>query len=368
MATKRVLLIGPFPPPIGGDTVLTLNVSRSRYWSEHGITFECINTSAGDRVRVPREPLTLKDVMRGGRIFLELVAKLPRSKAVVLFANNRFVVTAGIAIIAWSRLWRRPVFLKTFGALLAGQLRETPQPWRTLTRVLLARTEFVFPETKALERSLVEEGWLPRKRVCTLSNFLSDASFREPCAPRRFSGRCVFFGQIKQEKGVFDIIDALDGAANMSCDFYGPLLPRDRNRFLDSIANRPNLAYRGIVEPGGVSRAAASYDILLLPTYHEDEGYPAVILEAYAAGIPVIATNWLCLPEIVEDGVEGILVPVRSPAKIRQALEGLLADARLYESMCLNARTFVNAFSERSVLNGILVPLVARAVQESAAK
>jgi hypothetical protein len=306
--------------------------------------------------------------MRGGRIFLELVAKLPRSKAVVLFANNRFVVTAGVAIIAWCRLWRRPVFLKTFGALLARQLRKTPQPWRALTRALLARTSFVFPETKALERSLIEEGWLPRERVRTLANFLSDASFVEPSPLKPFSGRCVFFGQIKQEKGVFDIIEALDGATNMSCDFYGPLLPRDHKRFLDSIAKHPNLEYRGIVEPGGVSRVAGAYDILLLPTYHEDEGYPAVVFEAYAAGIPVIATDWLCLPEIVEDGVGGILIPVKSPAAIRRALDRLSGDRRLYESMCLHARTFVNAFSERSVLNGILVPLVARSVADRAAE
>jgi glycosyltransferase involved in cell wall biosynthesis len=363
MARKHVLLIGPFPPPIGGDTVLTLNVSRSAYWGDYGITLECVDTAAGDRVRVPGEALTLKDFLRGIRVFLELVARLPRCGAVLLFANNRFVVTVGLAIIAWSSLWRRPVFLKTFGAYFARQLHNTPEPRRKLARALLARTTFVFPETKALERSLVEEGWLPKERVCVLPNFLSEGSIGEPRAPKRFSGRCVFFGQIKREKGIFDIIEALGEATNVSCDFYGPLLPRDSRDFLAAIAKHPNLAYRGIVEPGGVSRAAAAYDVLLLPTYHESEGYPAVILEAYAAGIPVIATNWLGLPEIVEDGARGILVPVRSPAEIRKALDRLFNDAGLYESMRLNARAFVNAFSERAVLNEILIPLVARALR-----
>lgn len=363
MGKKRVLLLGPFPPPIGGDTVLTLNVSRSRYWNDYGITLDCIDTSPGDRVRVPHEALTSKDVMRGARIFLELVAKLPRCGAVLLFANNRFVVTAGLPIIAWSRLCGRPVFLKTFGAYFARQLRDTPKSRRKLVLALLARTACMFPETKALERSLVEEGWLPGERVRALPNFLREGSFGEARAPRRFSGRCVFFGQIKREKGVFDIIEALGGTAGASCDFYGPILPRDHESFLGGVAKHANLAYRGTVEPGGVSRVAAAYDVLLLPTYHESEGYPAVILEAYAAGIPVIATNWLGLPEIVEDGVQGILVPVRSPDKIREAVDTLFADARLYESMCVNARAFVNAFSERVVLSGILIPLVARALR-----
>ena len=363
MGNKRVLLLGPFPPPIGGDTVLTLNVSRSRYWSDYGITLDCIDTSPGDRVRVPHEALTSKDVIRGIRIFLEVVSKLPRCGAILLCANNRFVVTAGLPIIAWSRLWGRPVFLKTFGAYLARQLRDTPNPRRKLVLALLARIACVFPETKALERSLVEEGWLPGDRVRALPNFLSEGSFGGTRAPERFAGRCVFFGQIKREKGVFDIVDALGGTPGASCDFYGPILPRDRESFLGAVAKHANLAYRGTVEPGNVSRVAAAYGVLLLPTYHESEGYPGVILEAYAAGIPVIATNWLGLPEIVENGVRGILVPVRSPGKIREAVDTLLADARLYESMCANARAFVNAFSEREVLNGILIPLVARALR-----
>jgi len=65
----------------------------------------------------------------------------------------------------------------------------------------------------------------------------------------------------------------------------------------------------------------------------------------------------------VENGVQGILVPVRSPEKIREAVDALFADAHLYESMCVNARAFANAFSERAVLGGILIPLVARALR-----
>jgi glycosyltransferase involved in cell wall biosynthesis len=363
MKAKRALLIGPFPPPIGGDTVLTLNVSRSGYWLEDGIALECIDTSAGDRVRVPDERLTPGDMLRGVRVFLEFVVKLPRCDAVLLWANNRFLVTAGLPVIAWSSLWRKPVFVKVFGAYLAGRIRRIPPPWRGLALHLLRRTACVFPETRFLARELVDEGWLPAERVLALPNFLTAESFGHARAPKPFSGRCVFFGQIKREKGVFDIIGALGGEANAICDFYGPVLDRDREAFLEAISGYRNLSYGGSVEPGLVSSVAAGYDVLLLPTYHESEGYPAVILEAYAAGIPVIATDWLSLPEIVENGTLGILVPIKSPGKIREALDRLAADPRLYESMCGNARVFAETYSERAVLNGILIPRVARALR-----
>jgi glycosyltransferase involved in cell wall biosynthesis len=360
---KRALLIGPLPPPIGGSEVLTLNVSRSAQWGAHGIELECIDTSPGDRVRAPEEALGPGDVLRGIRVFRELAAKVDRFDAVLLWANHRFIVTAGLAIIAWSRLRGKPVFVKMFGATLARQIRRMPAPWRRLALAQLRRCECVFPETNGLAGELVEEGWLPEARVVVLPNFLPDVSFSAPRTPKRFSGKCVFIGQVKREKGVFDIVEALGKGGRGSCDFYGPIIPRDREVFLEAVSRRPNLSYKGLLEPSSVIATAASYDVMLLPTYHSGEGYPAAILEAYAAGIPVITTRWLYLPEIVEDRTRGLLVPTESPASIAEAIDSLFADQALYESMCANAQSFVRRFSERSILGGIFIPRVLRALR-----
>lgn len=363
MKAKRALLIGPFPPPIGGDTVLTLNVSRSAYWREHGISLERIDTSPGDRVRVPDERLTPGDLLRGARVFLDLVVMLPRSGAVLLWANSRFILTAGLPVIMWCAMFRKPVFVKVFGAFLARRICRTPQPWRAFALAVLRRTRYVLPETKTLARELIEDAGFPEDRLLVLPNFLPDDSFGVRRAPGRFSGRCAFFGQVKREKGVFDIIDALGGAAGVTCDFHGPLLDRDREEFLAAISMHSNLSYRGTIEPGGVSKAAAGYDAVLLPSYHTGEGHPAVLLEAFAAGVPAVATNWLSLPEIVEDGLRGFVVPVRSPEKIREAVGRFAADEPLYESMCKNVLTYVKTFSERAVIGDILVPRVERTLR-----
>lgn len=363
MKAKRVLFIGPFPPPIGGDTVLALNVSRSGYWREHGIALERIDTSPGDRVRIPDERLTPRDVLRGVRVFLEFVVSLPRCGTVLLWANGRFILTAGLLIIVWCSLCRKAVFVKPFGGFFARRICRIPRPWRGFAVAVLRRTAYVLPETKALARELVDEAGLREDRLLVLPNFLPDDLIGVKRSPKRFSGKCAFFGQIKREKGVFDILESLGGAAGTICDFYGPILDRDREEFLREISKYPNLSYRGAVEPGGVSRVAAGYDAVLLPTYHPSEGYPAVILEAFAAGIPVVATDWLSLPEMVENGVRGILVPVRSPEKIREAVDRFAVDERLYESMCGKAIEYVESFSERAIIGGILVPLVERALR-----
>lgn len=362
MSRKRALLIGPLPPPIGGDTVLTFNLAESRLWTENGIVLECIDTSPGDRVRLPDETLSARDLLRGVRILCTAIWKVPRCGVVLLWANSRFLVTAGLAIILCCGLFRRPIFVKVFGAFLARRMNRLPGFAGKCVRAILGTATCILPETDSLSRELVQEAGFAPDRVLLLPSFLPDSTFKSVLAPRRFGGKCVFVGQIKREKGVFDILDALAGRADLSCDFFGPILERDRDAFLEAVSRSGACAYRGPLEPGTVSAAAADYDVLLLPTYHTGEGYPAVVLEAFAAGIPVIATDWLSLPTLVQDGVRGIIVPVKAPEKLRAALDRLLADERLYESMRREAHAFVKSFSETAVLGGILFPRLLRAL------
>lgn len=68
-------------------------------------------------------------------------------------------------------------------------------------------------------------------------------------------------------------------------------------------------------------------DVVTLPSF--TEGLPNVALEASAAGVPVVATAVGGTPEVVADGVSGLLVPSGSPERLAEALSRLLSDAEL---------------------------------------
>jgi glycosyltransferase involved in cell wall biosynthesis len=77
-----------------------------------------------------------------------------------------------------------------------------------------------------------------------------------------------------------------------------------------------------------VAAALSAADVLLHPT-HAD-ALPSALMEAMAAGVPVIATAVGGIPEIVADGITGMLVPAPpDPAAVAGALEPLVADAAL---------------------------------------
>ena len=360
MDKKRILLVGPLPPPLGGDTVSTFNLSRSRHWGDRGMLVEVVNTSAGDRVRLAGELLTPGDLARGARILVRVLAALPRTDALLLWANSRFLCTLGMMIIRLARIWRTPVVVKPFGTSLVERVEGLPGPRRHRVRRGLSRADLILPETGLLRSWLVDDLGLEPSRVVHAPNFIPDELLLGELGEQASGGRCVFVGQIKREKGVFEIIEAVSGNDGIGCDFYGPIVDRDREMFLAAVEAAGNISYMGVVEPDRIRELIGGYDILLLPTYHGGEGYPAVILEAFSAGVPVITTRWRSIPEIVEDEVNGLLVPVKSPGALRDTIRRLASDGGLYRAVRANAFRFVRSFSEERVIRDVLIKRVER--------
>jgi glycosyltransferase involved in cell wall biosynthesis len=99
---------------------------------------------------------------------------------------------------------------------------------------------------------------------------------------------------------------------------------------------------------GDVSAAqlAAEYvgaDVFCLPSVQE--GFGIVFLEAMAAGLPVVACRAAAIPELVEDGTTGVLVPSRNPGALAEALEGLLRDPARSGRLGAEGRRRVTAFT-----------------------
>jgi glycosyltransferase involved in cell wall biosynthesis len=90
-----------------------------------------------------------------------------------------------------------------------------------------------------------------------------------------------------------------------------------------------------------VPRLLQQLEVLCLTS--RSEGTPNVILEAMAADCPVVATAVGGIPDLIEDGSTGLLVPSDDSAALARALERLLAEAPLRHTLATNARRSVLA-------------------------
>lgn len=137
----------------------------------------------------------------------------------------------------------------------------------------------------------------------------------------------LFVGALSQAKGLKYLLEAAAKLERqMDLTLIGrrvsPLIPTpavlDKHRWI------PSLAYDDLLNE------MARHDVLVLPSLHE--GFGLVIGEAMAQGLVVIATPHSAAPDLIDDGVEGFIVPIRSAEAIAEKLELLRHDpARLHE-------------------------------------
>jgi glycosyltransferase involved in cell wall biosynthesis len=134
----------------------------------------------------------------------------------------------------------------------------------------------------------------------------------------------------------------------------------------DSLARlHAELGLAGSVELlGDVSRErlAEEYvnaDLFCLPSVQE--GFGIVFLEAMAAGLPVVSCRAAAIPEVVTDGMTGILTPPREPAALADALESLLRDPARAAALGAEGRRRVEGFTPRHVAERFLDAVTSQA-------
>jgi colanic acid/amylovoran biosynthesis glycosyltransferase len=128
----------------------------------------------------------------------------------------------------------------------------------------------------------------------------------------------------------------------------GPELPRSAADVDEIESARTRLGLEDVVELAGprpfaaVAAAYAEADIFVLPSIVASDGSqdisPNSLLEAMAAGLPVVSTTITAIPELVEHGVTGLLVPPRDAEALAGALERLIGDAALRADLGAAAR------------------------------
>lgn len=149
--------------------------------------------------------------------------------------------------------------------------------------------------------------------------------------------RIVSVGRLKYPKDFPTLLDALarlgDRKHTAMVIGDGP----DRTELEAELERRPNPRLELAGERDGVPAILAASDVFVLSS--RSEGLPVSVLEAMAAGLPVVASRVGGVPELVEDGVGGFLVEPGDAAALAEALERLVDDRELRRRLGAGARS-----------------------------
>ena len=156
----------------------------------------------------------------------------------------------------------------------------------------------------------------------------------------------LYLGTVSEEKGVGILLTALAALAGKGIDFRcviaGPFVSQDDEshlrRLCFSLGLDGSVDWRGPVSGEAKWSCYRSADVFCFPTFYPTEGFPVVLLEAMMFSLPVVASAWRAIPEIVREGNTGFLVPPRDASATARQLEILLLNSALRKSFGREAR------------------------------
>jgi len=237
---------------------------------------------------------------------------------------------------------------------------------RAVERFVLRRAALVIAGSEAARRRIARRG-VGADRIAVLPQLGVDPdryAKRDRDAARSRLGLTPpvigYIGRLVPEKGVDVLVEATapldarvllvgDGASRGALEARVSAWPRDKARFV------------GAVTDTDVPEYLAALDALVLPsrttaTWAEQFGH--VLIEAMAAGVPVVGSSSGAIPDVV--GNAGIIVPEGDAAALRRALETLLADPALRARLSERGQDRVQAHYAHAVVARELVALYRR--------
>lgn len=298
----RILLVGPLPPPVGGDTRHFTTLIEDLQSNEH-FSVAVINTSRGIAHSRP-----IRNAITAMKITYGIFRRVLTVDLVSYQSSDRGIFMFGPIVVAICRLARRPIIIRVFG----GSFGDFYGTRRRIARRLLSATvlsaDVILLQTRRLVRQLEEhasgkvEWFSTYVRGTTKGGEAGRGLHRRIDECRRF----VFLGHLWRTKGIEVMLEAAPLLPEgCQIDLFGPC----DEYSADEIARRgkDRVRYCGMLTQIEVAEKLWEYDCLVLPTHHPGEGYPGVIAEAFVHGLPVITTKWLAIPEIVDDEC-GVLI------------------------------------------------------------
>jgi glycosyltransferase involved in cell wall biosynthesis len=148
--------------------------------------------------------------------------------------------------------------------------------------------------------------------------------------------RLVYMGRLAKEKGLYELLEGLrlardEGSkAELVIAGTGPEQEALR-RFVHDAGLDATVSFAGPVLGANKSALFADSDVFVLASYAE--GMPYALLESMAAGVPAIVTRVGAIPDVVEEGIHGLFVPLQDATAIAQAIARLANERDLLAQM-----------------------------------
>lgn len=171
--------------------------------------------------------------------------------------------------------------------------------------------------------------------------------------------RFVFLSRVEPTKGcdfIFNCAKLLNKEGfedRFNVAFYGTVDPVYEKKFKSEVELLPNVTYKGLLNLTSKEgyEELSKHDVFLFPTFYENEGFPGVVVDAYIAGLPIIASDWHFNSQFVKDGQTGVVIPAQEEQPLYEQMKSFIEGAYNIDELKRSCLKEASLYDIRNVLS-----------------
>ncbi len=271
---------------------------------------------------------------------------------IVLLAHRGICVFAPL-LIRFNKRKQRKIHYVVVGGWLPELSFQNQKLARSLKQI-----DCILVETSTMKKALENQGY---SNIVIMTNFKNVIPIeeRELILSKTEPFCLCTFSRVMKEKGIEEIVDVVNEINRMhkktifTLDIYGPIDEKQIEWF-KNLKQRfgSAISYKGVAVSDKSPEIIKQYYLLVFPTKFYTEGIPGTIIDAYCAGVPVVASKWESSSDVVDDGVTGFLYNFDDKQDLLNCLERL-RDCSVVNSLKLNCLKKASLFSASASISKI---------------
>lgn len=354
---QRILILGQIPPPFGGQAI---NIQKMvQVLNKHHFNYQLIPLNFSESLN-DMGAFNFTKALKLIRIFFTLWYKL-----LVYRPNLVYYPPAGPTINAVYRDFILLFPIKLLGVkrifhFHAGGLKSIYAglvPWaKTVYRYVYFKPAYAICLSKA---GRIDPEFLQAQEIDIIPSgveaFTSAAGSREVGRsqinkenqyleyPNQERFVVLFAGLCSASKGILDFIEVLRICREQNQRIVGKVMGKAfsciEEEALAKAEKEGILVYEGILSGNKKEAAFLGSSAFLFPSVFESENFPTVIIEAFAAGLPVVSTEWRGIPDLVNHGKNGFIHPPHATKAMAQSILELAENKALHAQLSAQAKS-----------------------------
>lgn len=267
----------------------------------------------------------------------QVLSALKRSENILIFPAYNGLRVYTPLLKFFNRFFKRKLHYIVIGGWLPEFLKEKKELSKELKTF-----NGIYVETNAMREALIKQGF---QNVFIMSNCkkLNILTESELIYPADEPYKLCTFSRVMKEKGIAEAVKAVKavneelGKIVFELDIYGQIECDQTEWFEELNASFPEyIHYKGLIPYDCSVAVLKSYTALLFPTFYEGEGFAGTIIDSFAAGVPVISSDWKYNAEIVQPHINGMLFETKNQTALVKNLRYIYENIGQFNKMKKN--------------------------------